>query len=129
MRSFADGSGDALVRSSDASGRLNDRVELHLDGAFRTHRIDSTGARGARTAYLRALRVGQPVHLMGCLHVEPDLSGVGAGQGAYREAPVIAVFSGEQAPLHLYDDAAFHQLAAWHALPWYRKLSVLVRNR
>ena len=46
-----------------------------------------------------------------------------------RDAPLIPCFAGDLGPLHLYDDAAFRQWAAWHALPWYRKLSLMVRNR
>jgi hypothetical protein len=124
-----DGSGHALVRIEDESGRLQERVELHLDSAFRTHRLPRTAARPDRTAYLRSLRVGQTVYLMGRVRLEQDASGLGAGAGAYREAPVIAVFTGDASPLHLYDEPAFQQVAAWRALPWYRKLSVLVRNR
>ena len=36
--------------------------------------------------------------------------------------PVRQIFADDGEP-------AFRQLAAWRALPWYRKLSVLVRNQ
>jgi len=127
---IGDESGRAFLRISDendTSARLHGDVELHLDGPFREHRISPVGERPPRNAYLRALRVGDPVYVFGLMRLEPDHSGF--GQGGYREAPLIAVFSGAHGPLHLYDEPAFEQVAAWSALPWYRKLSVMVRNR
>jgi hypothetical protein len=131
-----DDTGRALLRIAAApadgadgthGSRLHGEVELHLDGTFREHRIPATQSHPPRNAYLRALRVGDPVYVFGRMRVERDRSGF--GQGGYREAPLIAVFSGDGGPLHLYDEPAFEQVAAWSALPWYRKLSVMVRNR
>jgi hypothetical protein len=117
----------AAVPDGGNHSRLHGEVELHLDGTFREHRIAATQSHPPRNAYLRALRVGDPVYLFGRMRVERDRSGF--GQGGYREAPLIAVFSGDGGPLHLYDEPAFEHVAAWSALPWYRKLSVMVRNR
>jgi len=127
-----DGTGHALVRLSEPaarSGRLHNDVELHLDVPFRPVELAATAARRARTAFVRVLRAGDIVYLWGAARIELDDSGLTAEIGGYREAPRIAVFSGDHGPLHLYDEIAFRQLSAWQALPWYRKLSVLVRNR
>jgi hypothetical protein len=125
----SDGTGHALVRLADRGGRLHDAVELHLDSPFVTRDIGATRLKRARTAFVRALRVGDTVYLWGRVRAEPDDSGLSALLGGYRDVPAIAVFAGDSAPLHLWDEAAFQQVAAWHALPWYRKLSLLARNR
>lgn len=125
-----DGTGHALVRlAADEAGRLHDEVELHLDAPFVQRDIAATRVRRARTAFVRALRVGDTVYLWGRVRPEPDDSGLSAQLGGYRDVPAIAVFAAESGPLHLWDEPAFRQIAAWEALPWYRKLSVLVRNR
>jgi hypothetical protein len=138
---LSDGTGHALVRildpgdapNSPATGRLHDDVELHLDGPFVTRELQANATRRARSAFIRTLRPGQLVYVWGPVRVEPaglsSESGLAARAGGYRDAPAIAVFTGTDGPLHLYDEPAFKQLAAWQALPWYRKLSVIVRNR
>jgi hypothetical protein len=115
----ADESGRALVRLG-TEGRLHPEVELHLDAPFRAQPLAD-----GRTAYVRAIAVGHEVAVLG--HTELALDA--ASTASYRDPPLVAVFSPELGPLHLYDEPAFRQLAAWHALPWYRRLSVLVRNR
>lgn len=124
---LTDGTGHALVRFTDSAGRLHDDVELHLDAPFVTREIAATHSRRARTAFVRTLRAGDLVFLWGGMRTEPDDSGLGTA--GYRDAPAIAVFAADCGPLHLWDEAAFEQVAAWNALPWYRKLSLLVRNR
>lgn len=133
---ITDGTCQALVclaRDDDPAGRLHDDVELHLEAPFDAVELDADAWPGAtgrpRTAYVRTLRAGDTIYLRGRSRLQPHDPELGAQVGGYRGAPSIAVFSADEAPLHLYDDAAFHQLAAWEALPWYRKLSVLARNR
>jgi hypothetical protein len=118
-----DESGRALVRLG-ADGRLHPEVELHLDAPFRVL-AEAADEGSMRTCYLRALTVGDTVAVLG--HTELRLDA--AATGGYREPPLVAAFSPELGPLHVYDEPAFRQLAAWHAMPWYRRLSVLVRNR
>jgi hypothetical protein len=69
--------------------------------------------------------VGAPVYVLGRVALEPQ-SGAFAGP---RDAAPVPRFGGDLGPLHLYDEPAFRQLATWYALPWWRKLSVLLRNR
>ena len=130
---LADASGHVHVRvGAGGPFRLHDRVELHLDGPFRRAELPATVTRPRRVAYLRALRVGDPVYVLGRLRLDaeaPPAPAAGAPFAGYRDAPPSAVFSGEDGPLQLFDEAAFQQLAAWHVLPWYRKLSVMVWNR
>jgi hypothetical protein len=126
---LTDGTGHALVRLSDGKGRLHDDVELHLGGPFVTRDLPATRLKRARTAFVRSLRVGDRVYLWGRPRAEPDESGVAAQLGGYRDAPSIAVFAAEGSPLVLWDEAAFRDGSAWDALPWYRKLSLLTRNR
>lgn len=114
--------GRALVRVGDEDGRLHPDVELHLGVPFVAHEL-----RGEPTplrALVRTLSPGDVVYLAGRTRMVTDRDAA-----ALRGAPLIPCFSGEAGPLHLYDDAAFRQLAAWQALPWYRKLSLMVRNR
>jgi hypothetical protein len=123
-RSFyiADGHGRALVRVADDFGRLHPDVELHLGTPFTAREL--RGEPRPLMSYVRALAAGEPLYILGRhrLVTHGDAAGL-------RDAPLIPCFSGELGPLHLYDEVAFRQLAAWYALPWYRKLSLLVRNR
>ena len=120
---FSDGSTTpALARVADGEGRLHPDVELHLGAPFVEHELRPPPE--SLRAYLRVLTVGQPIYVLGRAQLVPD--GEWAG---LREQPLVARFGGDTGPLHLYDETAFRKLAAWYALPWYRKLSLLVRNR
>jgi hypothetical protein len=123
---IADGTAGALLRIA-AGRRAHPDSELRLGAAFVEQSLEPNPGALSRAAFLRAMRVGDPVYVYGRAHSEPDHAGLAAA--GYREAPLIAVFDAERGPLYVYDEAAFRQLTAWHALPWYRKLSVLVRNR
>lgn len=114
--------GRTLVRIGDEDGRLHPDVELHLAAPFVAHEL--RGAPNPLRALVRTLSPGDVVHLAGRTRLVTDRDAA-----ALRDAPLIPCFSGEAGPLYLYDDAAFRQLAAWQALPWYRKLSLMVRNR
>ena len=117
---LADESGRAIVRVGDSGPHLHPDVELHLDAPF----VESTVEENEilTSTYLRTVRVGDPLYVFGRARLEPDPDAAG-----YRDPPLVPVFAPPL--LHLYDAPAFEQLAAWRALPWYRKLSVLVRNR
>ena len=117
-----DDEGRALVRVGDDQGRLHPDVELHLGAPFVAHEL--RGEPSPLRALVRTLAPGDVVYLAGRTRMVTDREAA-----ALREAPLIPCFSGEAGPLHVYDDAAFRQLAAWQALPWYRKLSLMVRNR
>ncbi len=119
---IADGRGRALVRVADDFGRLHPDVELHLGAPFVEHQL--RGAPSPLVAYVRSVAAGDAVYVLGRhrLVAHSDAAGL-------RDVPLIPQFSGELGPIHIYDEAAFRQLAAWYALPWYRKLSLLVRNR
>jgi hypothetical protein len=120
---FGDGSAPpALVRVSDSEGRLHPDVELHLGAPFAESPIRREPA--LVTAYLRTLSVGAPIYVLGRVALEANLAFAGP-----RDAAPAPRFGGDLGPLHLYDEPAFRQLAAWYALPWYRKLSLLLRNR
>lgn len=138
---LSDGTAGALLRiagpddagpddggGGQRGGRLHPDVELHLGAPFVEHALEPPEGALTRTAFVRAVRVGEPLYVFGRGSTEQDLTGLST-EGGYRAAALIATFDAERGPLHLYDEAAFRQLAAWHALPWYRKLSVLVRNR
>ncbi len=114
--------GPALVRVGDDHGRLHPDVELHLEGPFVEHEL--RGPPDRLRALVRVVAVGDPVYLVGRSRLVPH-----PDAGSVRDAPPISCFSGATGPLHLYDEAAFRRLAAWYALPWYRKLSLMVRNR
>jgi hypothetical protein len=118
------GSNVALVRVADDGGRLHPDVELHLGSPFAEQTLQTAPA--LVKAYVRALAAGEPIYVLGrarlITHHGELLTGL-------RDAPLMPCFSGDAGPLHLYDEPAFRQLAAWYALPWYRKLSLLVRNR
>jgi hypothetical protein len=119
---FSDGSsGAALVRLADEDGQLHPDVELHLCAPFVEHPLRDDPP---LTAFVRTLAPGDPVYVLGRVRLEPHHA-----LGGLRDAPLIPRFGGDLGPLHLYDEPAFRQLAAWYALPWYRKLSLLVRNR
>jgi hypothetical protein len=125
-RDFYIGDGSAtpaLVRVSDAEGRLHPDVELHLGAPFVETPIRRDPA--LVTAYVRTLAVGTPVYVLGRITLE---TGSAAFAGP-RDAAPMPRFGGDLGPLHLYDEPAFRQLAAWYALPWWRKLSLLLRNR
>jgi len=113
--------GVALVRVGD-EGRLHPDVELHLAAPFVEHEL--RGPPSPLRAFVRTVAVGDVIWVIGRsrLVTDPQVA-------ALRDAPLIPCFAGDLGPLHLYDDAAFARLAAWHALPWYRKLSLMVRNR
>ena len=114
--------GRALVRVGDDDGRLHPDVELHLDGPFVAHEL--RGPPQPLRALVRTVAPGDTLYVVGRTRMVTDRDAA-----ALRDAPLIPCFSGEAGPLLLYDDAAFRQLAAWAALPWYRKLSLMVRNR
>jgi hypothetical protein len=118
----ADAQGRAIVRVADEGGRLHPDIELYLGVPFVEHRLQDEPARV--TAYVRSLSAGDPIYVLG----RSRLVTLGEAAGL-RDAPLMPCFSGDSGPLHLYDEPAFRQLAAWYALPWYRKLSLLVRNR
>ena len=118
----ADAGGRALVRVGDGHGRLHPDVELHLGAPFVEHEL--RGPPQPLRALVRTLAVGDTVYVLG----RSRLVTHGAAAGL-RDAPLIPSFAGEGGALHLYDEVAFRQLAAWYALPWYRKLSLMVRNR
>ncbi len=119
-RDDRDGSHAALVRVADDLGHLHPDVELHLGTPFAEVTLPDDGL----TAFLRRVSVGDPIYVLG--RVRYELRHEMAGM---RAAPLLPCFSGELGPVHLYDEPAFPGLAAWYALPWYRKLSLLVRNR
>lgn len=123
---FADGRGRALVRLADDAGRLHPDVELHLGAPFAEHPLRAGPT--TVTAFVRQVAAGDPIYVLGRMRLESQPPGEWMASGL-REAPVCPCFAGDYGPLHLYDEPAFRQLAAWYALPWYRKLSVLVRNR
>jgi hypothetical protein len=132
----------ALVRVADDQGRLHPDVELHLGSPFVEHALRpsltglpalDTERQASRqeprlTAFVRLVAIGDPIYVLGRsrLEVVAPHASVIAG---LRDAPLTPRFGGDLGPLHLYDEPAFRQLAAWYALPWYKKLSLLVRNR
>ena len=117
----ADEAGRALVRVGD-EGRLHPDVELHLAAPFVEHEL--RGPPNPLRAFVRTVGPGDVVWVIGRSRLVTDREAA-----ALRDAPLIPCFAGDIGPLHLYDDDAFQRLAAWHALPWYRKLSLMVRNR
>ena len=123
---IADAHGRALVRLADDAGRLHPDVELHLGAPSVEHPLRA--APTALTAFVRTVAAGDPVYVLGRARLELQPQGEWLAPGL-REAPLCPAFTGDYGPLHLYDEPAFRQLAAWYALPWYRKLSLLVRNR
>jgi hypothetical protein len=118
---LADESGRAIVRVGESGPHLHPDVELHLDGPFTESTVEKDEI--LTSTYLRTVHAGDPVYVFGRARLEPDPDAAG-----YRDAPLVPVFA-PAGLLHIYDAPAFEQLAAWRALPWYRKLSVLVRNR
>jgi hypothetical protein len=120
---LADESGRALVRVG-TGGRAHPDLELHLDAPPVAREVSEPDEEGvARALYVRTVRAGDPVYVLGRPTLERD-----EDHSGYRDAPPALAFSPTE-PLHLYDDPAFQQWSAWSALPWYRKLSVLARNR
>ena len=118
-----DDSGRALIRVG-SGGRAHPDLELHLDAPPMARTETDEDDEGAtRAIYMRTLRTGDPVYVLGRPTLERDEDHAG-----YRDAPPALCFSPTE-PLHLFDDPAFQQWSAWSALPWYRKLSVLARNR
>jgi hypothetical protein len=118
-----DESGRALVRVG-TGGHAHPDLELHLE-APPIARVETDPDEEDLTSaiYMRSVRTGDPVYVLGRPTLERDEDHAG-----YRDAPPALCFSPTE-PLHLYDDLAFQHWAAWSALPWYRKLSVLTRNR
>jgi hypothetical protein len=131
---LVDDSGSARVRLGEATfgtPHLHPDVELHLESPFVAHDLPLKDAADsdeppavARTAYVRVVRPGDRVYVFGRVAFEPDPEAAG-----YRDAPLVPSFSATASPLDLYDAPAFALICAWERLPWYRKLSVLVRNR
>lgn len=121
----ADAHGRALVQLADDAGRVHPDVELHLGGPFVEHTL--RGGAAPMSAFVRTVAVGDPIYVLGRARLVPPPAG--EWLGGLRDVPLIPSFAGALGPLHLYDEPAFRQLAAWYALPWYRKLSLLVRNR
>jgi hypothetical protein len=117
-----DDAGLALVRVGDDDGRLHPDVELHLGAPFVAHEL--RGPPNPLRALVRTVAAGDVVYLVGRSRLVTHADAAGL-----REAPLIPCFAGSVGPLVIYDEAAFRQLAAWSALPWYRKLSLMVRNR
>jgi hypothetical protein len=119
-----DGAGIALVSLTDDAGRVHPDVELHLAAPFAEYPLPSPLRDVRHTAYLRTLAVGDPVYVLGRaeLTTHAELAGL-------RSSPLTPTFTGRNGPIHIYDQRAFEQLAAWCALPWYKKLSVLIRSR
>jgi hypothetical protein len=113
-RSFwlRDASGRALVRFDDAD---RGEREIHIAAP------PAAGHDGPREVFLRGVRLGDEVVVAGRVEQEIDAGGA----GSYREAPTITVIYAEQ----IYDGAAWVSLCEWRALPWHRKLSLIVRNR
>jgi hypothetical protein len=122
----ADENGRALVRVGDDDGRLHPDVELHLGAPPVEHQLRGPPEPlvAPRKVSIRAVGPGDVIYVIGRSRPVTDAEAAGL-----REPPLIPCFSGALGPLYLYDEAAFRQLAAWHALPWYRKLSLMVRNR
>lgn len=116
----------ALVQLADDVGRLHPDVELHLAAPFVEHTLQREPT--LVSAYVRTLRVGDPIYVLGRVRLQAHPPGDWMAAGL-RQVPLVPGFAGALGPLHLYDEPAFRQLAAWYALPWYRKLSLLVRNR
>ena len=124
---ISDGTGQALVRVG-AGGHVHPDVELHLDAPFvelqpnaeRSEAgIDEDGDLHL-TTYLRAVRTGDDVYVWG----RPALR---FAEDGYRDNGLSVEFSPNV--MHIYDAPAYWQAEAWRALPWYRKLALLVRNR
>jgi hypothetical protein len=123
-----DATGEAVVRiapdnppeSAGDEGRLREDFDLRLLRPF-VHGTD--GPDGQIDLYLRAVAIGDDVVVAGAVHVE--IAPSGHGQGGYRQAPSIPVIEA----VALFDPPAWSAAAEWHALPWYRKLSLIVRNR
>jgi hypothetical protein len=120
---MGDDTGRALVRVG-VGGQLHPDVELHLDSPFveAVPPAEDLDEDHARSLYVRTLRTGDPVYVWGRARVVTDEA------MGYRDAPLTVEFCPESV-IHVYDEPAFRQLSAWRALPWYRKLSVMVRNR
>jgi hypothetical protein len=116
----------ALVRVADDQGRLHPDVELHLGTPFSQHTLQTDPH--AVNAFVRLVRAGDPIYVLGRARLDQDQLAMGELAGL-RDAPLTPRFGGDLGPLHLYDELAFRRIAAWYALPWYRKLSLLVRNR
>jgi hypothetical protein len=101
-------------------------VELHLETPF-VELPQEEDAEGdlRRTTYLRVVRTGDEVYVWG----RPALRY--GGEAGYRDGGLTVEFSPlpRSGVIHIYDGPAWRQASAWRALPWYRKLSLLVRNR
>jgi hypothetical protein len=123
---IADAWGRALVRVADERGQLHPDVELHLGAPFVEHVLRERTPRVQ--AFVRTIAAGDPVYVLGRSRLVTHPEGAMALAGL-RDTPLLPCFAGDLGPLHLYDEPAFRQLAAWYALPWYKKLSLLVRNR
>ena len=123
---IGDEHGRALVRVGDDDGRLHPDVELHLGGPFVEHEL--RGPPNRLRALVRTLAPGDAVYIVGRARLVPDRR---CARLPRRPAhPLLRSFAcAGSGPLAIYDDAAFRRLAAWAALPWYRKLSLMVRNR
>jgi hypothetical protein len=118
----------ARLRLTDAYGHLHPDVELHLAAPFSAFELaPPPGARSHR-GYLRTVREGDWLCILGRVTLGDAEAGDGAFAG-YREAPRVVELSGEHGPVLVYDELAYRQLLAWRALPWYKKLSMIVRNR
>jgi hypothetical protein len=130
---IGDGSGHALVRVGEG-GHVHPDVELHLDAPFVELSADAERSEAGideeddfrRTTYLRVLRTGDDVYVWGrpALRYVEDAS----YRATYRESPLTVEFS-PFTVMHIYDAPAYQQADAWRALPWYRKLSLMLRNR
>lgn len=66
--------------------------------------------------------VGEELAVAGRVHNEVGAAGA---IGSYREAPTLVVIEAAM----VFDGDAWEALQAWQALPWHRKLSLLMRNR
>jgi len=126
---FTDGTAGAILRMAGDAGHLHPEVELHLGARFVERALDPPLGALSRTAFVRTLRVGDPIYVYGRARVEQDTTGLLSGTPGYREAALMAAFDADAAPLEIFDETAFARLAAWHRLPWYRKLSAIARGR
>lgn len=115
VRSFwlRDATGRALVRfAAAAQGEL----ELRLRRPF------LQGHDSGREVYLRTVEIGEELVVAGQMYREVGAAGA---MGTYRDAPTVAIIEAAM----VCDRDAWEALQAWQALPWHRKLSLLMCNR
>src|SRR5262249_32013859 len=132
---------------ADAAGHLHPGVELQLGAPFRPIDLPAPPGASSHRGYLRVLKQGEEVYVLGRPRLATSIgspasestiappasaalaAALAAAFSGYRETPQLVVFSGEAGPLFIKDQAAYAEARRWDELPWYKKLSVLVRNR